>query len=124
RNRAHQVGHEAADAGACSAAVRAAPHHDLVEADVADRLGRLVGEVLDLLEHEETVRLVCAAACGDDTLETFGLLRQLLVLTARCRFEPREDCGGLALCLESPALGKRLGLDDATCLLRLCGRFE
>jgi hypothetical protein len=122
---AHEVGDEAGDAGRGRAVgAVAAPHDHLVELDVADRFGGLVGQGRHVLDHEHAVRLVGAAAGVHDEAQAFRLLRQHLVLAAGGGLELGEDGGGLGLGLDATALAGGLGLHDLLGLGGAGGRFQ
>ena len=84
------------------------PDDDLVELDVRDRLGRGVGQVVEVFEHQQLERLLRAAAGFDDLLQAFALLGQDLVLAAGFGVELGEDGRGFAFGLDAALLGRRL----------------
>jgi hypothetical protein len=79
------------------AVAAALPDDHLVELDVGNRLGRRLGQLVQVLQHEQLEGLLGAAAGLDDPLQTFALAGQDLELALGLGFLAGKDGLGLPL---------------------------
>src|SRR5262249_43797780 len=100
------------------------PDNHLVELDVRDRLGRGLGQGVQVFQHQQLERFLRPAAGLDDALQTVALLGQDFILALGLGFELGEDRLGLAFPLDAAFLGLGLGLDDDLGLLGFGRRFQ